>query len=129
LSKAGRKQSQRLAALLRDEPVTRILSSPYVRCLQTVEPLGAEKALPLEPAEALAEGASVQDALFLIDEVAGEKTVLCTHGDVVSEVLSHFEALGVPLDELRFPKASTWVFDVECGAVIAGHYLPPARDD
>jgi broad specificity phosphatase PhoE len=37
---------------LGDYRITRILSSPAVRCLQTVEPLAQRRGLPIEPDEA-----------------------------------------------------------------------------
>ena len=39
LTKAGRRQAGALADMLAGDHVTRVLSSPYVRCRQTVEPL------------------------------------------------------------------------------------------
>ena len=39
LTRAGRAQAQALAAWLANEPISRLLSSPYVRCIQTLEPL------------------------------------------------------------------------------------------
>src|SRR4029453_7056236 len=39
LSNAGRREAYGLLTQLRDYPISRILSSPTVRCLETVEPL------------------------------------------------------------------------------------------
>ena len=41
LSGAGRREAHGLLTQLRDYPIIRVLSSPAVRCLQTVEPLAA----------------------------------------------------------------------------------------
>ena len=46
LSKAGRRQAAALAKLLGDEPIGRIVSSPYVRCRETVAPLAERIGLP-----------------------------------------------------------------------------------
>jgi len=49
LSEPGRREANGLLTQLGDDPITRILSSPTVRCLQTVEPLARRRGLPVEP--------------------------------------------------------------------------------
>jgi 8-oxo-dGTP diphosphatase len=125
LSKAGRRQAKALVELLRDEPLARVVSSPSMRCRQTVEPIAEARRLPVDLSDALAEGAPLREALRLVEKSSDEPTVLCSHGDVIADLLSHLEQSGVALEpELRFAKGSTWVLDVEAGAVVAGHYLP-----
>lgn len=121
-----------LAKLLGDEPIGRTVSSPYVRCRETLEPLAADLGLLVQDAEGLIEGAPLSEALRLIDKVSDKPTALCTHGDVIGDFLHHLESQHVRLDagddtapsELRFPKGSTWVLDVEDGQVVHGTYLP-----
>jgi len=81
LDERGRAQAQALRELLLMSGVTRVLSSPYVRCTQTVAPLG----LDIEPDERLAEGAPRDATLALLAEL--DRAVACTHGDVVENVL------------------------------------------
>jgi phosphohistidine phosphatase SixA len=81
LDKRGRAQAAALVDELRALGVRRAVSSPYVRCVQTVEPLG----LPVELDERLAEGASRADALALLSSL--DDAVACTHGDIVELVL------------------------------------------
>jgi broad specificity phosphatase PhoE len=108
------------------------MSSPYVRCRETVAPLAERLGLPIEDAGALTEGAPLSEALRLIDKMSDQPTVLCTHGDVIGDLLHHFADQGVRLDagddaapsELRFPKGSTWMLDAEDGQVVRGRYLP-----
>ncbi|MEX0663425.1 MAG: phosphoglycerate mutase family protein [Acidimicrobiia bacterium] len=125
VSKAGRRQSSALAAFLANEGITRIVSSPAARCRQTVEPLAENLRLPVDLSDAIAEGAPLDESLALVDKVADETAALCTHGDVVGNLLWHFERLGVQVGEVRMEKASTWVFDLEAGAVIDARYTPP----
>jgi phosphohistidine phosphatase SixA len=81
----GRRQSEALVPLLAPHRPRRIVSSPYVRCVGTVEPLAAELEVPIEQDERLAEGAGRAAALELLAGLDGG--VACTHGDVVEEIL------------------------------------------
>jgi broad specificity phosphatase PhoE len=115
-----------LLEALRDEPIARIASSPYVRCVQTVTPLSETCGIPIEQIDALAEGTPLDQVLRLIEKVSDRPTALCTHGDVVEEVLSYLADRQVPLEpELLYPKGSTWVLDVQDGDIVRGQYLPP----
>ena len=126
LSKVGRRQSAALVAHLDGRPVHRVVSSPFVRCRQTVEPLAAHCHLPVEISDALGEGAAVLDAIRLVEKVSDRPTVLCTHGDVIEGVLDHLHKQGVPLKGgRRFAKGSTWVLHVEAGDIRSGRYEPP----
>ena len=46
--------------------------------------------------------------------------MLCSHGDVLGDVVRHFDRPGVALDGDRLEKASTWVLETEAGADGAG---------
>jgi 8-oxo-dGTP diphosphatase len=83
LNAKGRRQAAELAELLRPLGVRRVVSSPYVRCVETVEPLAAALELPLERDERLAEGAG-PGAVELLHE---DGVVCCTHGDLAEELL------------------------------------------
>ena len=97
LDKRGRAQAAALGELLRARGVQHVVSSPYVRCMQTVVPLGLE----IVQDECLAEGAPVEAALTLLREL--DDAVACTHGDVIDAVLGHSLKKGaaVVLDGLR----------------------------
>lgn len=125
LSRAGRRQADGLVSVLGDQGITRIVTSPFVRCRETVEPLAAKRGLPLEPSDWLAEGSALSDALRQVEKVADEPTVLCTHGDVIGELLDHFGRLGITPRDPRFEKGSTWVLNTERGDVTSVAYLPP----
>lgn len=84
----GRAQAAALRDVLLARGVRRVLSSPYVRCTQTVAPLD----LDIEPDGRLAEGAPLAGVLELLRQV--EDTVACTHGDVIETVLGRSLAKG-----------------------------------
>jgi phosphohistidine phosphatase SixA len=87
LDDRGRRQSEGLVAALAGCPVERILSSPYVRCIETVLPVAEQRGLVVEERLELGEGASRESALALVDAVEGPGLIFCTHGDVVEELL------------------------------------------
>jgi 8-oxo-dGTP diphosphatase len=97
LSKVGRRQAKGLVNMLADADIQPILSSRYVRCVQTVEPLAKRFGVPIEIADELQEGVSLDEALRLIEKVSDRNAVLCTHGDVMLEVLMHLKASGVKI--------------------------------
>jgi broad specificity phosphatase PhoE len=125
LTKPGRRQAKAISDQLAHAGITRILSSPYVRCRQTVEPLGERIRLPVDLSDALAEGSPLVDVLALFDKVGDEPAALCTHGDVIGDLLSHCERVGVKVGEHHMAKGSTWVFHTEAGAIVEAEYLPP----
>ena len=52
--------------------------------------------------------------------------VLCSHGDVIPDLLEHLLAHGAKLkDELRWQKASTWVLSWDGDRLTKGRYVPP----
>jgi 8-oxo-dGTP diphosphatase len=127
LSARGFKQAQRLVETLEEYSPQRILSSSAVRCVETVTPLAAAFDLQVEVEEGLAEGAGLA-ALALVRRVAHEKIALCTHGDVIPEILvaladeEHLDLGPRP----RQAKASVWALEAEGGRFVKAVYLPPA---
>lgn len=97
LDERGRAQAAALRDELRARGVQRVFSSPYVRCTQTVAPLGLE----IVPDERLAEGAPVEETRSLLQDL--EDAVACTHGDVIEGVLGRSVKKGaaVVLDGLH----------------------------
>jgi 8-oxo-dGTP diphosphatase len=81
----GRLQAERIAEKLDAEDIRRVVSSPYLRCVQTVEPLALALGLEVERDERLGEGAGTA-AQGLLEE---DGVVACTHGDVIHNLLGH----------------------------------------
>lgn len=127
LAKVGRTQAKALPALFEGQSFSRLLSSPYLRCIQTLEPLAKALDLPLETADELSEGAPVDRALALIHAAAADgPAALCTHGDVMQLVVESLLAEGVPLEgPLEFRKGATWILEIDGNAVARARYLPP----
>ena len=125
LSKKGRRQVHGLIAILKPYKPTRIYSSPYVRCVQTVEPLAEVLGVEVEVRSELAEGAPMDDSIALLRQMAGTTVVFCTHGDIVPAVL---DALAEK-DGLELPKnydcakGSVWVVEDEEGRATSAKYI------
>jgi broad specificity phosphatase PhoE len=126
LSERGWRQAEGLCHELAERDITRLVASPFVRCMQTLEPLAKVLGLSVEADDRLAEGTGAAGALAVAAEVRGTGAVLCSHGDVVPDLLDHLLAHGTKLkDELRWQKASTWVFTWDGDHLAKGRYLPP----
>jgi 8-oxo-dGTP diphosphatase len=125
LSKAGRRQADAIADALVAAGVTQLISSPYVRCVQTLAPAAKRLGREVARSDALAEGASLRGALRLVSQHLGDDVALCTHGDVLGELLHHYLSQGVELEGDRVEKASIWVLQVKAGDVRAASYIPP----
>lgn len=129
LTKRGRREADAIAARLQDAGLSRLVSSPYLRCLQTLEPLALVLELPIETTDLLAEGAAGDDAAELMLALAHAGPIACcTHGDVLSEVVDAVANSGVALDgPMDAPVASTWVLDVEDEQFVRAQFVdqPP----
>ena len=126
VGRSGHAQARRIAARLAEAPVERVISSPYLRCRQTIEPLVAARGMRLEIDERLAEGEQTAKALELLHGLDARSTALCSHGDVIPAMLCDLEERGMRIDgELRCDKGSIWVLDGPARAPRRARYLPP----
>jgi 8-oxo-dGTP diphosphatase len=127
LTPRGVRQAEALPEVLADYVIERVLSSPAVRCVDTVRPLAKARRLEIEETEDLAEG-STHLALSRVRACASTPSVLCSHGDVIPWVLDVLaDRDGVDLGpEPRCAKGSTWVLEFEDGRCRRASYVPPA---
>jgi broad specificity phosphatase PhoE len=126
LSSSGLRQADALVTQLAEFPLCRLITSPSLRCLQTLEPLAAARRIALEPNDALLEGTAADLVLTLLDRVAPAGAALCTHGDVVEAVLTELRELDVPLSGPSWAKkGATWILEQDEGKISSGRYLSP----
>ncbi len=95
LLQLGERQAERLVPLLAAYGVSRVVSSPSRRCVQTVEPFASSTGLEVETRRRLAEEESTVGGIRrLVGKILGDGrgTVLCTHRPVLPAV---FDALGL----------------------------------
>jgi 8-oxo-dGTP diphosphatase len=125
LSKAGWKQAQALGKRLAKKHVTDLVSSPYVRCVETLEPLAATLDRKVVADDRLLEGAGFEGALELLYEV-DDGAVLCSHGDVIPELIQALVRRGM---EVKAPpdwrKATVWVLKIKDDRVTSATVWPP----
>jgi broad specificity phosphatase PhoE len=129
LSSAGHRQAEGLVALLADRPISEILSSPALRCWQTVQPLAERRRLPVRADVALAVEAEVDRAGDQVVDTSADDVVLCSHGELIRPLLGRLRELGAPIsDEEALPKGSVLLLEVDDGVVAGATYLPPHQE-
>ncbi len=123
VSPKGAKQAERIVDQLKKVAVTAVFSSPYLRCVQTVEPLAKARGLAVQESSDLAEGRGVTGLYTFFNNADLDDVVLCTHGDLVWELVEDLTSRRVlPAFREQFEKGSTWVVEVEEGAPTAARY-------
>jgi phosphohistidine phosphatase SixA len=137
LSERGRQQAEGLAHNLSGLYTPRLISSPYLRCRQTLKPLAGRSYRTVETSRLLAPNARPGELDDFLADPALEGAVLCTHGETLSGLLRRWRrkyeltlsADGPPGERSDSGKNSTekgaaWiVVDDELGR--SAHYLRP----
>lgn len=80
LDARGFAQGSRLVELLDGYEIARVLSSPALRCMQTVEPLARDRGLEIEVHEELAEERQEHDGADLVLSLRGTDVAVSVHG-------------------------------------------------
>lgn len=125
LSEPGRFQALRIAERFATVPVSRVLSSPYPRCVQTVEPLATSHGLTVETSEVLAENQPFTTLVELLVEV-DDHTVLCSHGDVIPETIAALCRRGMDIVGTEdWRKGSVWILHRGGDGFVSGSAEPP----
>jgi 8-oxo-dGTP diphosphatase len=86
LDERGRAQAASLVDALAGYPIQRILTSPAVRCVETVAPLSAARRVEPEVREELSEERQRAAGADLLRSVDGSDVVVCGHGGLESAV-------------------------------------------
>jgi 8-oxo-dGTP diphosphatase len=126
LSPKGWKQAELLAARLLALDVSELYSSPYVRCLQTLQPLADRLDRTVKVDNRLSEDEPFEPLLEMLTEVP-DGTVMSSHGDMIPAAVSALQRRGM---EIRTPpdwrKASVWVLKRnKHGQIVHATVWPP----
>ena len=119
LSQRGIDQARNIARRFADVPLARIVSSPTVRCRQTVAPLADARGVDVTVDARLAEfvdSVRIDPVLDVIDSLPDDAAI-CSHGDVIPELIAALERRGMVIaSEPCWRKGSVWVLDRMNGA-------------
>jgi phosphohistidine phosphatase SixA len=113
LDELGRRQAAALVDQLAPFEIERIISSPFVRCVQTVEPLAAARGLEVEVGHEVAEGVDLRRVRALLAELAGTATAACGHRQQIEPLFG------------KTKKGATIVVEVARGELGELGRLPP----
>ncbi len=109
LDAEGAEHAELIAKRMKDTGVGMIVSSPYPRCVETVEPLAKLLGVVIEPDRRLREGADIEQSWSVLSELAGRDAVLCSHGDVIPDLVSRNQRRGMQVPgRSGCAKASIW---------------------
>ncbi len=122
LTSMGHEQAHAIANALADRTIGSVLASPATRCVQTVEPTATNQGLEVEELEEFWEGSRIDDVMAVLDRIAAagkqladssegpvRSVVICSHGDIIPEVIERLAHSGVEIQGRGCERASTWV--------------------
>ena len=127
LTSAGHRQARGLLTQLDGYPIAAVVSSPALRCKQSVQPLADHLRLEVQTDPRLAVDANPDEAVTLVLHPAHDQAVWCTHGELIGEMLARLRERGAPIGAApEWPKGSIWRLEITAGEVVGAAYLPPA---
>lgn len=126
LDTLGKEQAEAVSTKLRERNIDSIYSSKATRCVETVEPLAQHFGITIEIEDALFEGSSSSAAITLVRTLAEREVdgdvVLCSHGDVIPDILRVLATGGTRLHGSGCAKGSIWALDTAGERIDTGHY-------
>lgn len=109
LSSRGRARAEAIAEILGANDISRVISSPAVRCIQTVEPLAKARGLRVEESDGLWEDSLRAATIEVMRSAAGVGTAVCTHGNLIPEILEELADGGTKIKGRGCEKGSIWI--------------------
>ena len=141
LDDKGRRQAAALVSLLRPWAIAEIVSADFVRCAQTVEPLGESIGVPVKEDPLFSElgypGNEAQAVELLRTQTNRESTTcVCSQGDVIPDLLGRLadqDGLATPPSpkgrgrSFKAKKGAVWALCWSGGRLVGAEYLelPP----
>jgi phosphohistidine phosphatase SixA len=127
LTNGGWAQAKALVDLLLDASAgPPLLSSPYVRCMQTLTPLAERLGVDIGADDRLIDGAPFEPVLGVLSSVP-EGAVLCSHGEPLTDVIKALIRRGCRLTtEPNWKKGAVWAIErASDGELISAAAWPP----
>jgi 8-oxo-dGTP diphosphatase len=111
LDDLGHAQALAIADLLVAAGATGAFSSPYLRCVQTLEPLADRLGTEISLHEEFGEGQDFAAALTACEGLISG-SVVCSHGDLIPALIEAMLRRGMTISgPTGFRKASIWVIE------------------
>jgi 8-oxo-dGTP diphosphatase len=123
LSEKGHARAAELAKLFSESPFTKVLSSPATRCAQTVAPLAAARCLDVEEHPDLWEGSGIDQVLALLEKHTNGGLVVCSHGDIIPELIETLGRAGVEVHGHGCEKGSVWILRRDRNEWVSARYV------
>ncbi len=119
----GWEQARELATRLSVLNPSVLWSSPYLRCQQTLQPLGELCGLDVVVDARLEEESPLEKSLAILDD-APDNAVLCSHGDVIPDAVNGLIRRGMDVGEIprALKKGSVFVLHRENGMYVRAEY-------
>jgi len=127
ISVKGHRQAARLHAHLGVATVRHIVSSPSLRCVQTMRPMAQALSVPIEERDGLREEVDAATPLALVTGLAGP-SVVCTHGNIMQDLVFAASLVRPLTGSYGWKKGSTWILERDAGRPVGARYVPPPRD-
>lgn len=126
LSREGRRQSELIAKALSGSDSV-LVSSPALRCVETLAPLSRRLRRAITVLETLAEGTEPEAALAsLLGRSNGPGLVACSHGDVLTGLVDLALKQGAEiLEPVDLRKGATASFVLVAGELVSVSFVPP----
>jgi phosphohistidine phosphatase SixA len=118
LDDAGRLVARQLVWSLADREITRIVSSPLVRCVESVVPIAESRRLVVETRWELEPDVQLDDLMTLLADLP-DTSLVCTHREVFEKLLGW---------DVTCEKGAAWLLERREGELVPALYLaPPAQ--
>ena len=111
LSPKGIQQANDLDELFRDVEITRVVSSPAVRCVETVAPLARSHGLEVDTHDDLWETAQPAHLMALLNQSNDPGLAICSHGNIIPPIVEQMARDGAQIRGRGCEKGSIWVVD------------------
>jgi phosphohistidine phosphatase SixA len=113
LDESGRIVARQLAWAFADREITRVVSSPLARCVESVTPLAASRGLAVESRWELEPDVRESDLRILLDDLP-ETALVCTHREVFQTLLGW---------DVTCERGGTWVLERNGSELVPTLYL------
>lgn len=118
LDDAGRVVARQLVWALADREITRIVSSPLARCIESVVPIAESRGLVVETRWELAPDVTLEDVVTLLADLP-DTSLVCTHREVIELLLGR---------DSECEKGGAWLVERNGRELVPTLYLePPSR--